>query len=143
MTPSADLLTRFDTTDPAFQQDPYPVLDALREAAPVFWYEPSGQWMVTRHAEVHAALRDRRMGRIYTHRYTDAELGRLLSVAPGSEARRLAASIVDAVAGSDPDGKSYTAWVRASLLANGLTRAEIPAPRSTFSGAARLNRPGA
>jgi hypothetical protein len=56
---------------------------------------------------------------------TDEELGRLLSVAPGSEAQRLAASIVDAVAGSDPDGKSYTAWVRASLLANGLASSEI------------------
>lgn len=74
--PDPELLARFDTTDPAFQQDPYPVLDALREAASVFWYEPSGQWMVTRHAEVHAALRDRRMGRIYTHRYTHDELGR-------------------------------------------------------------------
>ncbi len=70
------LLRRFDTTDPEFQQDPYPVLDALREAAPIFWYEPSHQWMVTRHAEVHAALRDRRMGRAYTHRYTHEQFGR-------------------------------------------------------------------
>ena len=76
MTVPAALLARFDTTDPAFQQDPYPVLNALREAGPIFWYEPSGQWMVTRHADVHAALRDRRMGRSYAHRYTSAELGR-------------------------------------------------------------------
>jgi len=71
-----DLLARFDTTDPAFQQDPYPVLGALREAGPIAWYEPSRQWLVTRHADVHAALRDRRMGRSFTHRYTAAELGR-------------------------------------------------------------------
>ena len=72
----AELLARFDTTDPAFVQDPYPVLDALREAAPIFWYEPSHQWMVTRHADVHAALRDRRMGRIYSHRYSHESVGR-------------------------------------------------------------------
>lgn len=76
MTVPAELLARFDTTDPGFQQDPYPVLDALREAAPLFWYEPSGQWMLTRHAEVHAALRDRRLGRAYTHRYTHEAFGR-------------------------------------------------------------------
>lgn len=72
----AELLARFDTIDPAFLQDPYPVLDALREASPLFWYEPSQQWVLTRHADVHAALRDRRLGRAYTHRYTHEQFGR-------------------------------------------------------------------
>lgn len=71
-----DLLAQFDLTSRAFIADPYPVLAGLREAAPIFWYEPSQQWMVTRWADVHAALRDRRLGRIYTHRYTHAELGK-------------------------------------------------------------------
>lgn len=75
-TPPPELLDRFDLTSPAFIADPYPVLAELREAAPIFWYEPSQQWMVTRWADVHAALRDRRLGRIYTHRYTHAELGK-------------------------------------------------------------------
>ncbi|MFZ1489800.1 MAG: cytochrome P450 [Ilumatobacteraceae bacterium] len=76
MAPSDELLTRFDLTDPAFIAAPYPVLAELRAGAPVFWYEPSQQWMVTRWDAVHGALRDRRLGRIYTHRYTHAELGR-------------------------------------------------------------------
>ncbi len=58
---------------------------------------------------------------------TDEELIRLVSVAPGSEAHSFATAILDAVAGSDSVSKSYTAWVRASLLANGLTFEEIPA----------------
>jgi cytochrome P450 len=76
MAVAAELLDRFDLTSPEFIADPYPVLAQLREAAPIFWYEPSQQWMVTRWADVHAALRDRRLGRIYTHRYTHAELGK-------------------------------------------------------------------
>ncbi len=76
MAPSDELLTRFDLTDPAFIAAPYPVLAELRAGAPMFWYEPSQQWMVTRWDAVHGALRDRRLGRIYTHRYTHAELGR-------------------------------------------------------------------
>lgn len=78
----AELLPRFDLADPAFVADPYPLLAELQAAAPIFWYEPSRQWVVTRHALVHAALRDHRMGRIYTHRYTHEELGR-----PGPDPR--------------------------------------------------------
>ncbi len=69
-------LDRFDLGDPAFIADPYPLLGALREAAPIFWYERTGQWMVTRFALVQEVLRDRRMGRVYEHRYTHAELGK-------------------------------------------------------------------
>ena len=71
-----DAVSAFDLTDPAVLQDPYPALAALREAAPVIWYEPSHQWLVTRHGDVHAALRDRRMGRTYEHRYSHAEFAR-------------------------------------------------------------------
>lgn len=65
-----------DLSDPTFQQDPYPRLAALREAAPITFYEPSGQWLVTRYDLVHAALRDKRLGRAWHHRYTAAEFGR-------------------------------------------------------------------
>lgn len=71
-----DLIARFDPSDPDFIAHPYPVLSALREATPIFWNERSGQWMVTRFADVHDLLRDRRLGRAYTHRYTHAEIGR-------------------------------------------------------------------
>ena len=48
----------------------------LREATPIFFNERTGQWVITRFADVHETLRDRRLGRVYTHRYTHAEFGR-------------------------------------------------------------------
>jgi cytochrome P450 len=72
----SDLIARYDVTDPEFLQWPYPVLDELREATPIFYDERSDQWVLTRYAEVHEALRDRRLGRGFTHRYTHAELGK-------------------------------------------------------------------
>ena len=71
-----DSLARFDPSDPAFLADPYPVLGELREAAPIFWNERTGQWMLTRFHDVHEVLRDRRLGRAYTHRYSHADFGR-------------------------------------------------------------------
>lgn len=71
-----ELIARFDPADPGFIADPYPVLGALREATPVFWNERTQQWTLTRFGEVHETLRDRRLGRAYTHRYTHAEIGR-------------------------------------------------------------------
>jgi cytochrome P450 len=72
----AELVARFDVDDPAFIADPYPVLGALREAVPIFWNERSGTWMLTRFSDVAETLRDRRLGRSYSHLYTHAELGR-------------------------------------------------------------------
>ena len=69
------VVAAFVPSSPAFIADPYPVLAALREATPIFWYEPAQQWMLTRYSAIHAALRDRRLGRAYTHRFTAAELG--------------------------------------------------------------------
>ena len=76
MTAVDDAVAGFDLSDPDLLQNPYPALAALREAAPVIWYEPSNQWLVTRWADVHSALRDRRLGRIFEHRYTFEEFGR-------------------------------------------------------------------
>jgi cytochrome P450 len=72
----AGLLERFDVTDPAFIAHPYPVLAELREATPVFFNERSNQWVITRFSDVYETLRDRRLGRVYTHRYTHPEFGR-------------------------------------------------------------------
>jgi cytochrome P450 len=74
--PVRHLPVPLDLTDPAFVADPYPTLKALREAGPVHWYEPSQQWLLTRHRDIHAALRDRRLGRVYSHRYGHDEFGR-------------------------------------------------------------------
>jgi len=65
-----------DLSDPGFLADPYPALDEFRERSPIAWNESSGQWLVTRWADVHAALRDRRLGRVYTHRSTHEQVGR-------------------------------------------------------------------
>lgn len=64
-----------DLTDPEFIQDPYPVLNSLRESAPVIRDEGSGLWLVTRHQDVRACLRDRRLGRVYDHIASDDEIG--------------------------------------------------------------------
>ena len=69
------LVDALDFYDPAFIADPYPTLGQLREATPVFRNERTGHWMLTRFADVHETLRDRRLGRVYHHRYTPAELG--------------------------------------------------------------------
>jgi cytochrome P450 len=74
--PLADLIARFDVDDPAFIADPYPVLNALREATPLFRNERTGQWTLTRFSDVYETLRDRRLGRSYTHLYTHAQVGR-------------------------------------------------------------------
>lgn len=61
----SDVLARFDPSDPAFVADPYPVYAALRAHDPVAWYEPGGMWLVSRHRDVDAVLRDRRLGRVF------------------------------------------------------------------------------
>jgi cytochrome P450 len=57
----------FDPTEPGFLADPYPTLAALREETPLFYEERLERWFVTRHAEVRACLRDRRLGRNFRH----------------------------------------------------------------------------
>lgn len=76
MTALDDAIDRFRPHDPEFIADPYPALAALREAAPVFRNPVTGQWTLTRFADVHETLRDRRLGRSYTHLFSHAEVGR-------------------------------------------------------------------
>ena len=66
----------YDPWDPAFVADPYPALARLRDEAPVVYDERTNQWLVSRFADVNAALRDRRLGRRYTHVATHEEWGR-------------------------------------------------------------------
>jgi cytochrome P450 len=63
----------FDPSDPGFIADPYPRLNALREAAAVHYDERFDRWLVTRHADVRTCLRDRRLGRNFRHVGTEAE----------------------------------------------------------------------
>ncbi len=66
----------FRPDDTAFIAHPYPDLAVLRESTPIFWNEASGQWVLTRFADIHEALRDRRLGRTYEHLFSHAALGR-------------------------------------------------------------------
>ncbi len=65
--------------DPAFLQDPYPVLNAVREETPIFRQAKTqnGQeiWFLTRHDEVQLALRERRLGRVFDHVLTYEQVG--------------------------------------------------------------------
>ncbi|MFF4416516.1 cytochrome P450 [Streptosporangium sp. NPDC001559] len=66
---------RFDPWSPEFVAYPYDAYAELRQR-PVTFFEPTGQWLVARHADVNALLRDRRLGRSYLHVATHAEFGR-------------------------------------------------------------------
>jgi cytochrome P450 len=65
----------FEPGDLAFIANPYPVYTRLREEAPVAYDEATDHWLVSRHADVEALLRDRRFGRTYLHRASHAEMG--------------------------------------------------------------------
>ncbi|MGW2251900.1 cytochrome P450 [Kitasatospora sp. NPDC001660] len=67
---------KFDPWSAAFVAHPYDAYAELREHAPVTYYEPTKQWLVSRHEDVSALLRDRRLGRTYTHRFSHEEFGR-------------------------------------------------------------------
>jgi len=66
----------FDPWSPLFVAHPYDVYAWLRENEPVSWFEPTGQWLISRHEDVNALLRDRRLGRTYLHVATHEEMGR-------------------------------------------------------------------
>ena len=66
----------FDPSDPAFLEDPYPVLNRLRERVPVFYDAGRERWFVTRHEDVRTCLRDKRLGRNFRHVMEPSEIGR-------------------------------------------------------------------
>ncbi len=65
----------FDPQDTGFLADPYPVYARMRELGPVLYYPARNLFLLTGFAEVNAALRDRRLGRAYRHRYSDDAFG--------------------------------------------------------------------
>jgi cytochrome P450 len=60
-------VAQFDSYAPEFIEDPYPTFARLRNESPVFYDERWGLTFFTRHADVHALLRDRRFGRDVRH----------------------------------------------------------------------------
>ncbi|MGW8356096.1 cytochrome P450 [Streptomyces wedmorensis] len=66
----------YDPWSPEFVADPYPAYAELRAAGRAHWHAPTRQWLIPHHEDVSALLRDRRLGRTYTHRFTHEEFGR-------------------------------------------------------------------
>ncbi|MCX5516036.1 cytochrome P450 [Kaistia algarum] len=60
---------------PAFFQNPYPALEAIRAQTPVFFWEQSGLWCFVNADDVNALFRDRRFGREILHVATREEVG--------------------------------------------------------------------
>ncbi len=87
----------FAPTDLAFLQNPYPTYARLRNENPLFFYEPWGKWIVTRHEDVGALLRDRRLGRVLENTkvrsdpahtpFDDIQDGSLLELEPPDHTR--------------------------------------------------------
>ncbi|GAA4223429.1 cytochrome P450 [Actinomadura meridiana] len=65
----------YDPWAPEFVANPYPAFERLREESPVFYHEPTRQWVISRYADVDALLRDRRLGRTYLHIASHEEFG--------------------------------------------------------------------
>ena len=66
----------FAPSDPAFVAHPYDAYAALRQGPHVQHDPRTDRWLVPRHADVDALLRDRRLGRTYLHVATHAQMGR-------------------------------------------------------------------
>ncbi len=87
----------FNPTDPDFLADPYPTYARLRADTPIFFYEPWGKWIVTRHGDISALLRDRRLGRVLENvkvrtdpkhaAFDDIQDGSLLELEPPDHTR--------------------------------------------------------
>ena len=61
--------------DAVFVQDPYPAYWAIRDVAPLFFWEEYGCWCAASHQLVFDLFRDRRFGREILHVATREELG--------------------------------------------------------------------
>jgi len=59
-----------DLTDPRFLSDPYPFYRLLRERAPV-WRSPTGLWVLSRHSDIAAVLKDPRFGHDFENKLSD------------------------------------------------------------------------
>jgi len=90
----------YEPTNPDFLQNPYPTYAKMRVEEPIAYFEKWGTWLVTRHEDVTALLRDRRLGRIIHHiepdkkpnnpnhaAFNNIQLGSLLEIEPPDHTR--------------------------------------------------------
>lgn len=113
---------QFDPLDPAVLADPYPVYRALRENDPVHWHDDLGAWMLTRHADCTAVLRDA-TGFAADFRHvgipTPGPLLSLQTLDP-PEQTPLRHVAIDALRAQDYDALERDAAIRAAALLDGL-----------------------
>lgn len=70
------MTVNFDAYAQDFVRDPYPTFTRLRAESPIFYDEQWGLTFFTRHADVHALLRDRRFGRDVRHAVPSQDIDR-------------------------------------------------------------------
>jgi cytochrome P450 len=104
-------LPRFDSRAPEVLEDPYSVYAGLRAAGPICRGGPA-QWVVTRHADVSALLRDRRLSHQYPPEY------HRLSVGEGAAADFFQRIILD----RDPPDHTQLRQVMSAAFAPALLR---------------------
>src|SRR5215218_6844713 len=73
--PARGAAPAFDPWSAEFVAWPYDVYAQLRQESPVWFFERTGQYMVSRYVDVNALLRDRRLGRTYLHVASHEEMG--------------------------------------------------------------------
>ena len=80
-------LPTFDPAAPEVATDLYGTYARLREATPIARLAGEACWMLTRHADVHAAWRDKRLGSDFSHRFAADEFTRPEALEPWRDPR--------------------------------------------------------
>jgi len=136
--------------DAAFFADPYPAYRTLREAGPLHWSEEffGGAWLLTRHADVEAVLRDPRFSARRTGGWVNAAQSQRGELAGFQQLFARALLFLDA-----PDHTRVRALLQAAFRPDALQRlrpriealadALLDAidPREPFDAIARIARP--
>jgi unspecific monooxygenase len=68
-------MVNFDPHSLEFIANPYPVYDEMRASAPIMYRDEWKLWFFSRHEDINALLRDRRLGTSILHVMTRDELG--------------------------------------------------------------------
>lgn len=66
---------QFNPLSPDFLRNPYPFYDEIRTEAPVLFWPEGNMWLFTRHDDINALLRDKRLGRTMDHIISRVERG--------------------------------------------------------------------
>ena len=89
--------THPDLTSSQFAFDPYPSYAWLRDNAPVYWHDPAQSWLLSRHADVAMAFRDRRLSSARMNVFADR-----LPVSSAASSRALVGILASFLGMTDP-----------------------------------------